>query len=83
MPGKRASRWALITCSSGTKRSPSGSAAKRGSAGGTLTRATRWSRVDGSATTTARLSDIDEMYGKGCAGSTASGVSTGKTCCAK
>ena len=78
MPGNSASRCAAITCSSGTKRSPSGSATKRGSSGGTLTRAKRRSPVIGSRTTAARFSDRFEMYGNGCAGSTASGVSTGK-----
>ncbi len=67
-----------MTCSSGTKRSPSGSGTKRGSSGGTFTRANRSSPLDGSRTTTARFSDRFEMYGNGCAGSTASGVSTGK-----
>ena len=33
MPGKRVSRWAAMTCSSGTKRSPSGMTTKRGSTG--------------------------------------------------
>ena len=33
----------------------------------------------GSRTSTARLSDRPLMYGNGCAGSTASGVSTGNT----
>ena len=52
---------------------------KRGRSGGTFTRAKRRSPVCGSRTTTARFSDRSEMYGNGCAGSTASGVSTGKT----
>ena len=55
-----------------------GSATKRGSSGGTFTRANRCSPVAGWRTATARLSERFEMYGKGCAGSTASGVSTGK-----
>ena len=33
MPGKSESRWAAMTCSSGTKRSPSGMTTKRGRAG--------------------------------------------------
>ena len=78
MPGNSASRCAAITCSSGTKRVRPGSATKRGSSGGTLTRAKRCSPVAGSRTATARLSERFEMYGNGCAGSTASGVSTGK-----
>ncbi len=79
IPGNSPSRCAAITCSSGTKRSPSGITTKRGSSGGTFTRANRCSPVSGSRTTTARFSDRFEMYGKGCAGSTASGVRTGKT----
>ena len=50
MPGNSWSRWAAITCSSGTKRSPSGMTTKRGSSGGTLTRAKRRSPVSGSRT---------------------------------
>ena len=78
MPGNSASRCAAITCSSGTKRELPGTATNRGSSGGTFTRAKRSSPVLASRTTTARLSDRFEMYGNGCAGSTASGVSTGK-----
>ena len=51
----------------------------RGTLLGTLTRANRSVRPSGSRTVTARFSDRPEMYGNGCAGSTASGVSTGKT----
>ena len=79
-PGK--SRWQLaaITCSTGTNRlSPSGE--KRGISGGTLSLANCTWSVSGSRTTTARLRDRLEMYGNGCAGSTARGVSTGKICC--
>ena len=50
MPGNSASRCAAITCSRGTKRSPSGTLTKRGSSGGTLTRAKRSSPVAGSRT---------------------------------
>ena len=50
----------------------------RGSVSGTLTRAKYSLPVSGSRISTARLSDSPEMYGNGCAGSTASGVSTGK-----
>ena len=60
-PGNRVSRWAAITCSRGTKRSPSGMTTKRGSTGGTLTRAMRRSPVDGSCTSTTRLSERFEM----------------------
>ena len=51
---------------------------RRGSTGGTLMRAKRRSPVSGSRTVTASDSDRSLMYGNGCAGSTASGVSTGK-----
>jgi hypothetical protein len=47
-PGKSRSRWAAMTCSSGTKRSPSGMTTNRGSSGGTFTRAKRRSSVTGS-----------------------------------
>ena len=43
-----------------------------------MTLAKRSMDWSGSLTVTARLSDKLEMYGKGCVGSTASGVSTGK-----
>ena len=45
-------------------------------------RSARWP-LTGLRTTTARFRDRPEMYGKGCAGSTASGVSTGKIWCRK
>ena len=61
MPGNSESSLAAMTCSSSTKRSPSGSATKRGSSGGTFTRANRSSPLDGSRTVTARLSDRFEM----------------------
>ncbi len=77
MPGNSESRWAEMICSSGTKRSPSGMTTKRGSAGGTLTRAMRPSPETGSSTSTTRFSERFEMYGNGWPGSTASGVSTG------
>jgi hypothetical protein len=79
MPGKSAERCAAITCSKGTNRRPSGMATKRGSSGGTLTRAKRRTFVTRSRTTTARFRDRFEMYGKGWAGSTDSGVRTGNT----
>ncbi len=66
-----------MTCSRGTKRSPSGRTTKRGSRSGTFTRAKRRWPVSGSRTMTARLSDRFEMYGNGWLGSTASGVRTG------
>ena len=64
--------------SSGTNRSPSGSSTNRGTFGGTFTRANLRTPVIGSRTTAATFSDRLEMYGNGCAGSTDSGVSTGK-----
>jgi len=65
--------------SSGRRGLPAASTAmKRGSRGGTLTRAKNSLPVPGLRTTTARLSERPEMYGNGWAGSTASGVSTGK-----
>src|SRR5699024_505873 len=51
---------------------------KRGSSGGTFSRAKCSLPVVGLRTITARFNDSPEMYGNGCAGSTASGVSTGK-----
>ena len=59
----------------GARRRPGRS---RGSDGGTLTRAKCSLPVFGLTRVTARFSDRPEMYGNGCAGSTASGVSTGK-----
>ena len=50
---------------------------KRGSPSGTFTRAKRSSPDAGSRANTARLTDNAEMYGNGCPGPTASGVSTG------
>src|SRR5579862_7164650 len=50
----------------------------RGRSGGTLTLATRSSPLTGSPTLNNRLRERLEIYGKGCPGSTASGVSTGK-----
>ena len=83
MPGKRSSRWFEISSSSGRNRtvSPSlGSSTNRGSIGGTLSRANSWRPVRALRMRIARLSERPEMYGNGCAGSTASGISTGKTC---
>ena len=56
---------------------------KRGTLLGTLMRANSSGPPSGSRTTTARFSDSPEMYGNGWAGSTASGVSTGKICSRK
>ena len=81
-PGTGVESCAAITCSSGTKRSPSGSGRNRGSSGGTFTRAKRRSSGVGVARpATPRFSDRFEMYGNGWPGSTASGVSTGKIRC--
>src|SRR6266540_2346198 len=79
MPGKSWSRCAMTTCSSGTNVEPSASGTKRGRMSGTLTRANSGRWLAGSRTVTASDSDRLEMYGKGWPGSTASGVSTGKT----
>ena len=78
MPGKSWSRCAATISSSGTNRSPSGRSVNRGSNGGIFTRANRRSPVTGSRIAAARFSERFEMYGKGCEGSTESGVSTGK-----
>ncbi len=78
MPTNIECSWAAMTCSTGTKRCPSGRAISRGKTLGTFTRAKRRSPVCGSLTIAARFSARLEMYGNGCAGSTASGVSTGK-----
>ncbi len=78
MPGNRSEMCAAMTSSSGTKRCWVTST-NRGRLGGTFTRANSSVPVMGLRTTTARLRDSPEMYGNGCAGSTASGVSTGKT----
>jgi hypothetical protein len=90
MPGNRWSRCAAMTSSSGTNlvayMSASGDSSAlsatrsiRGSTGGTLTRAKCSLPVRGLTRTTARFRERPEMYGNGCAGSTASGVSTGNT----
>ena len=50
---------------------------------GTLTLANRSAPLSGSRTMIAMFRLSPEMYGNGCAGSTASGVSTGKICAVK
>jgi hypothetical protein len=71
-------------CALGALGRPRASTAmNRGSSGGTLTRAKCSLPVDGLTTTTPRFSESPEMYGNGCAGSTASGVRTGKICLRK
>ena len=78
MPGNSRFMWSEMTSSSGTNRwSPTGT--NREKIGGTFTRAKCSLLVFGLRTSTARLSESPEMYGNGCAGSTASGVSTGNT----
>jgi len=81
MPGKSWSNRAATTSSRGTNRSPSGRSVNRGNSGGIFTRANRRSPVSGSLTIAAKLSARPEMYGNGCAGSTANGVSTGNISC--
>ena len=76
MPPKSWFRWAAITSSIGTYRCWE-TFRKRGSSGGTFTRANKVAPVPGSASVTARLRDRPEMNGNGWAGSTTSGVSTG------
>ena len=68
-PGRASSADALNR-SSGTN---------RGRISGTFTLANRRSPDSGSAASTASDSERLEMNGNGCPGSTASGVSTGKT----
>ncbi len=81
MPTNIVCSWAAMICSTGTNRLPSGSGTRRGKTLGTFTRAKRRSPVSGSLTIAARLSAMLEMYGNGCAGSTARGVSTGNMRC--
>ena len=84
-PGKSSSRCAAMSSSSGRNAESarwSLTTTKRGTLLGTFTRAKRSTPGAGpcaSRTSTARLSESPLMYGNGCAGSTASGVSTGKT----
>ncbi len=69
IPEKSRSRWAAISCSRGTNVDRaiapsvtlSRTATKRGSSGGTFTRAKRRCPVLGSATITARFSERLEM----------------------
>ena len=68
-----------MTSSSGTKRWRDTSI-NLGSDGGTLTRAKSSLPAIGFLTVTAKFIDNPDMYGNGCDGSTASGVSTGNTC---
>ena len=66
-----------MTASSGTNAPRLPTSRKRGRLSGTFTRAKRSSPFSGSRTSTARLCERPEMYGNGCPGPTASGVSTG------
>ena len=83
IPRNRAGRWAAMTCSRGTKRSPSAITTNRGRMGGTFTRANLRSPLVALRTITARFRERLEMSGKGWAGSTERGVSTGKIHCWK
>ena len=83
IPGKSAPRLAPITCSRGTKWLARPNGTQRGKLFGTFTRAKCFAPVSGSQIWTASESERFEMYGNGWPGSTASGVSTGKTCDSK
>src|SRR6056297_150396 len=78
MPTNSRSRRAAISCSTGRNR-PGDTSTSRGKRRGTLSRANRRSPVSGSETLTASDRARSEMYGNGCPGSTANGVSTGNT----
>ncbi|CAB4705637.1 unannotated protein [freshwater metagenome] len=80
MPGNKLLKCAPIKSSKGINRliPLRFVSTKRGRTGGTLTRAKNSSPVTAFFTMTARLSERPDMYGNGCEGSTASGVSTGK-----
>src|SRR5579875_3852648 len=65
MSGKSAPRWAAMSCSRGTKRSPTGRTTKRGRRGGTLTRAKRRSALTGSSTQTPQVEGEAGDIGKG------------------
>ena len=78
MPLNSSPRCAAITSSIGTNRSLD-ALTNRGNCEGTFTRANTVCPVAGLRTMTARFSESPEMYGNGCAGSTASGVSTGRS----
>ena len=81
IPGNSSPKNSPITSSSGTYlESELGTCTNLGNKGGTFTLAKCSPFVFGFFRTTARLRDRPEIYGKGCAGSTASGVRTGKTC---
>ena len=68
MPGNSSPRRAAMICSRGTKRSPSGRATKRGSSGGTLTRAKRRSPVRGLRTQHGQVERQAGDVGEGVAG---------------
>ena len=79
IPGKSCSRFSAIKSSRGMNRVEcSVVGIKRLKIGGTFTRAKNFSLVSGLITRTPKLRDRPEMYGNGCDGSTANGVSTGK-----
>ena len=75
-PGNSSGKWAATISSSRAKRR-SPRETNRGSSGGISTQAKRSAPVSRSRSRTARLSESPETRGNGCAGSTASGVSTG------
>ena len=82
IPWKSSPMCAAMSSSAGTKAysfsSPRSTRTKRGTLSGILTRAKCSMPESTSRMITARLRLRPEMYGNGCAGSTASGVSTGK-----
>ena len=75
----------MITCSKGIylQSSPVDVTTNLAKFDGTLTLAKSSIPVSGFLTMTARLSESPEIYGKGCDGSIASGVRTGKICLLK
>ena len=81
MPGNSCPRCAEMRSSTGTNAPPSGRPDEPRQQRRAPSRRAKCSwPPSGSRTETARFSDSPEMYGNGCAGSTASGVSTGKIC---
>ena len=85
-PGNSRSKYSAMTCSSGMKRTSlgavSGRRMKRRSCGGTGISADRFLLSRLLVSCTAMVKPRLGMKGKGCAGSIASGVSTGKICSA-
>ena len=81
IPSNNAGRCAMMTSSIGMKCWEFSSFKNRGKSGGTFRRAKRSSLFTGSRSMTAILSARPDTYGKGCAGSTTSGVRIGKIRC--